>query len=148
MVPFRAASRLKGTAEATLKEGGSTRPKPLALRREMPERFPRVGDRPAGAESGGRGTDVLSLETGDLEFRAGRARGRGVLEVDLGLERKSEGLRASLVKLGKGSELLAKLKASEPLARLAKSEGSTFSQSSSTSSEALRLDAAGVATAC
>lgn len=146
---MRAASRLNGTAEETLKEGGSTRPKPLALRREMPARLPRVGDRPAGAESGGRGTEVLSLEMGDFALRAGRARGRGVLEVDLGLERKSEGLRASLVRLGKESEPLAKLKASEPLARLAKREGSTFSQSSSTSSEALRLEAAGgVATAC
>ena len=41
---------------------------------------------------------------------------------------------------------MAKLKlerASEPLARLAKRDGSTFSLSSSTSSEALRLEAAG-----
>ena len=97
---MRAASRLKGTAgPATLKEGGSTRAKPLALRRErMPERLPRVGERPAGAESGARGTEeVLSLEMGDLGFRVARGRGRGVLEADLGagaaaLVRKSEGL--------------------------------------------------------
>lgn len=150
---MRAASRLKGTAERTLKEGGSTRAKPLARRREMPERLARVGERPAGAESGGRDTEVLSLERGDLAVREGRARGRGVLEVDLGLER-SEGLvkpgkgSEGLVKV-KGSEALVKLKASGPLARLEKRVGSTFSLSSSTSSEALRLEAAGgVATAC
>ena len=130
---MRAASRLKGTAEATLKEGGSTRPKPLARRREMPVRLPRVGERPAGAE---RGTEVVSLVRGDLALAVGRGRGRGVLAVDLGL-RKREGLKGSL----------EKAKGSVPLGRLER-RGSRFSASSSTSSEALRLVAAGAATVC
>lgn len=95
-----------------------------------------MGDLPAGAGSEARGTDVLSFEGG-----WGRARGRGVLvgRDSLGV-RKSEGFRESLEKAAKV--------ASEPLGRLAE-RGSTFSQSSSASSEALRFVAAGgVAAGC
>lgn len=94
-----------------------------------------MGDLPAGAGSGARGTDVLSFEGG-----WGRARGRGVLvgRDSLGV-RKSEGFRESLEKAAKV--------VSEPLGRLAE-RGSTFSQSSA-SSEALRFVAAGgVAAGC
>lgn len=94
-----------------------------------------MGDLPAGAESGALGTDVLSFEGG-----WGRARGRGVLMGRDGLGvRKSEGFRESLEKGAKA--------ASEPLGRLAE-RGSTFSASSSASSEALRLVAAGAAVGC
>lgn len=96
-----------------------------------------MGDLPAGAGSEARGTDVLSFEGG-----WGRARGRAVLvgRDSLGV-RKSEGFRESLEKAAKV--------VSEPLGRLAE-RGSTFSQSSSASSEALRFVAAGggVAAGC
>lgn len=47
MVPFKAASREKGAAEEPMKEGGSRR----VVRRRLdsnPDRFPWVGERPAG----------------------------------------------------------------------------------------------------
>lgn len=73
-----------------------------------------------------------------LEGAAVAERGRG-MPVHLGR------VGDSLAGAEEGSRGM-ELKMSEPLARLPK--GSTFCLSSSTSSEALRLEATGVATAC
>jgi hypothetical protein len=78
MVPLRAASRLNGAAAPRLNCGGSTRENAETRRRleRRPLRLLRVGERPAGAESGeGRAMDVLSLVTGDLAWRMVRDRG-------------------------------------------------------------------------
>lgn len=48
IVPLRAASREKGAA-APRRVGGSIRPRVRRRLDVMPDRFPRVGDRPAGA---------------------------------------------------------------------------------------------------
>ena len=72
MVPERAASMLKPRPPANL--GGSTRVKGEAVRRRlrMPTRL-RVGERPAGAESGeGLVTDVVSFGRGERAVRIGR----------------------------------------------------------------------------
>lgn len=79
MVPFSAASRLKGAAaeevveegeKAVLRSGRSTREYGAVMWRRlerMPLRLPRVGERPAGAESGGDdlAMEVESLAVGD-----------------------------------------------------------------------------------
>lgn len=72
MVPFKAASREKGAEEEPMKEGGSRR----VVRRRLvsiPERLPRVGERPAG---GGQDLGVafseLSLLEHDLALRMRR----------------------------------------------------------------------------
>lgn len=100
-----AASREKGAGDK-LKEGGSTRVHGLAVRRRlrMPMRlFPRVGDRPAGAERGElRATFVLSFAAGDLGFSM--ERGRAVEEYLSGLETE----RASFVRMRGVEEALVR----------------------------------------
>lgn len=102
-----------------------------------PERFPRVGDRPAGAEMGeDLATLVLSLATGDL----GCSVRRGVDDETLdGLRiARSMGVAALRTKL---AGLTKSWPGVPDLARLAKKRGSTFSKSSVSSSSALRLPA-------
>jgi hypothetical protein len=62
----------------------------------MPERLPRVGDRPAGAETAeDRAMLVLSLATGDLGFKIDR--GRGIVALG-GLKTGKSLVLADLVK--------------------------------------------------
>lgn len=101
--------------------------------------MPRVGERPAGAESGDDLTmPALILAAGDLGCSRLRGRGRVGFElVNAGLSArgaaffriKEDGLRESL----EGKKL------SRPLDRLENTDGSTFSKSSVSTSEALRL---------
>lgn len=111
-----------------------------------PVRLPRVGDRPAGADSGEDLTiPVFNLEAGDLGFRTLRGRGAATLGVlvillvedDL-VSRKVEGLTKSLV---------AKEVSEEPLTRFEKMIGSTFSASLSSGSEDFRFPGEVVETA-
>lgn len=113
----------------------------------MPERFPRVGDRPAGAELGAALPNVvLSLEMGDLGCRVRRE-----AREDLGLasgrdSERDRGVLAAeklLVLRTKEEEGFSRswLAPEEPLERLAKRRGSTFSESSTSRSSALRLPA-------
>jgi hypothetical protein len=78
-----AASREKGVV-ARLKEGGSTRVKGLPVRRRWERRptrlEPRVGERPAGADSGDLEMLRFSLAAGDLGCRSVRGRGEAVRE--------------------------------------------------------------------
>lgn len=95
MVPLRAASREKGAAlPPILKDGGSTREKGPAVRlrlERMPERFPLVGERPAGADMGDDlEMAVLSLVAGDLGWRV--RRGVAVAVIDGVKAEKGAGL--------------------------------------------------------
>lgn len=104
----------------------------------MPERLPRVGDRPAGAERGeDRAMLVLSLAAGDLGFN--RLRGRGAAALGALATGKSLVLADLVRKKVEGlmKEPFEGKKLSAPLARLVNSTGSTFSESSdSVTSEA------------
>lgn len=121
----------------------------------MPERLPRVGERPAGAETGDDLVmAVLRRAAGDLGWR-----------VRLGVELCLSGSLAEVDADAAGVEGAAALVRTKeeaglsraslrgeavvvPLERLAKRTGSTFSESSSTSrSSALRLPLLGGATA-
>lgn len=115
----------------------------MARRRpdRIPERLPRVGERPAGAAGHDLGVfSTLALLKLDLAFKIrrgveaallgpgrGRALAAGVLS--LGVRKKLTGLvRPSLAGV-----------AEPPLERFAKSSGSTFSQLSISRNSALRL---------
>jgi hypothetical protein len=138
MVPFKAASREKGAEEEPMNEGGSRR----VVRRRLDsifDRFPWVGDRPAG---GGQDLGVAFSELGLLKHDFALRMRRGVEAaltgaedragvLTLGVRKKLEGLRASL-------ELT-------PLERLEKSSGSTFSQLSISRNSALRFGETGAA---
>lgn len=152
---MRAASREKGAASPRLKDGGSTREYGPTVRRRLdkiPARLPRVGERPAGAEMGDDlGMWVLSLATGDLGCRV--RRGVEEAEVLVGLVRRASGTVVPALVRTKAEGLIKSLEGvpEEPLARLAKSSGSRFSESSVSISSALRLPAAaetGEATRC
>ncbi len=148
MVPFSAASRENGAGAPRPRAGGSTREKAAPVRRRlerMPMRLePRLGERPAGAESGDLARFVLSLAAGDLGWRSDRGRAEAVRP---GLETGSwmsarDGAEAALVRTKEDglTEALPEKKLSAPLLRLENRTGSTFSKSSiSTRSEALRL---------
>lgn len=107
----------------------------------IPERLPRVGERPAGAE---RGVDlampVLILVVEDLGLRC--ARGRGVATVLGVLPYETSPVVADLVRMNDGltKESFEKELLSVPLGRLEKSNGSTFSKSSASKiSDAFRF---------
>jgi hypothetical protein len=108
----------------------------------MPERLPRVGERPAGAT--GQDLGVLSellLLRQDLAFRMRR----GVEVALIGVERDDRALATGVLILGVRKKLdglrlsLEGVAEFPPLERLAKSSGSTFSQLSISRNSALRL---------
>jgi hypothetical protein len=121
---LRAASREKGAEllPPRLKEGGSMREKGPAVRRRLdkiPERLPRVGERPAGAE---RGDDlemvVLSLAAGDLGWMVRRGvEEEGISRDDVSCLGAGVALRTKLVGLWMPS--LTELEILEDLERLA-----------------------------
>lgn len=151
IVPFSAASSEKGTDEASGNDGGSTRVYgPMVRRRveRIPDRLPRVGERPAGAEMGeDLAAAVLSLAMGDLGCRMRR----GLVLALTGLT------RARTVALGGGVAATALVKTNEETLfstswdetpesfarRLTEETGSTFSQSSGARISAFRLETAG-----
>lgn len=107
----------------------------------IPERLLRVGDRPAGAESGeDRATLVLILATGDLGFKIVR---EGVAALGgLATVTGKSFVLADLVRMKVGGFMNESLVVtlSAPLARLENKIGSTFSESSnSVTSDAFRL---------
>ncbi len=102
--------------------------------------MPRVGDRPAGAEMGDDLAIVLSFVNGDFAWRVRR----GVDEGLTGLEQDSaRGVEAALRTKLEGLRPLAGDEKREPLERLAKVMGSTFSKLSMSTRSALRLPLAG-----
>jgi len=165
MVPLSAASSENGAAEPRLNEGGSTRllPKgpPVRRRERMPMRLdpgaPRVGERPAGAESGVVVVDLAArevlilVEAGDLKkVVRGRWDGLTGLRISRGeckAVEGNDGVEATALVKAKGDDGLAKsltgkkaVLSTPPFDRLEKRVGSTFSKSSlSTASDALRL---------
>ena len=112
----------------------------------MPGRLPRVGERPAGAEMGDDLVMlVLSLAAGDLGCKVRRGVEVALMGLDRALVLALVVTPATLVRTkdeGFFRKSLDGVAALEPLLRLAKRRGSTFSESSVSRSSALRLPAA------
>lgn len=84
MVPFKAASREKGAEEEPINDGGSRR----VVRRRLdsiPERLPRVGERPAG---GGQDLGVAFSEPSLLRHDLALRMRRGVEAALTGVARE------------------------------------------------------------
>lgn len=125
--------------------GGSTRKCPPVRRRDderIPDRLPRVGERPAGADKGVDLAIPVLILVGDLGFRYDR--GRGVVALGALLSETLLVL-ANLVRMNEAGLMKEsldgkKLLLSAPLDRLEKMRGSMFSESSvSTISDAFRF---------